>query len=186
MQETIKRRLKNIPDDAIILTIIPSEHYMDINLFILNHWMTSKPTHKGTYISLNRPFSSLVNTLNTNKIDMQRLFFIDCVTKKSRESENCVYLGTEYSLTNLGIALTTLLEKEEFSFVFLDSLNTLALYNGLESALKFSHFLITKLRDHNKNGIILGIHEDTNIRIVRELSQLCDVVIDLADKTTFT
>ncbi|MFH1972297.1 MAG: hypothetical protein ABIJ18_02355 [archaeon] len=186
MQEEIKSRLKDIPEDSIILTIIPSEHYMDINLFILNHWLTKKPTHKGTYISLNRPFSSLVTTLNSNNIDMERLFFIDCVSKRVKESENCVFLGTEYSLTNLGIALTTLLKKDDFSFVFLDSLNTLSLYNGLESALKFSHFLISQLRDHNKNGIILGIHEDTNKRIVRELSQLCDIVIDLSDKTTFT
>jgi len=186
MYQLIESKLANLPKNSIILTIIPSENYNDINMFMLKHWLDKNPTHKGTYVSLNRPYQNLHSTLLNAKVDTKRLFFLDCISKESIEHENCIFIGSEYSLTNLGIALSTILKKEEFSFMFLDSLNTLAIYNGMNSTIKFTHFLITKLRTHNKDGIILGIHEDTNKKIITELSQLCDVVIDLSDKTTFT
>ena len=187
MIELIKSKLEGIPPDSVILTIIPTEHYQEINMFMVKHWLEINPGHRGTYISLNRPFNNLVSTLQRKDVDTSRLFFVDCVTKREEaDIGNCIFIGTENSLTRLGIALSSLVSKEELSFVYLDSLNTLALYNGLDSAIKFTHFLITKLRNHSKNGIILGINEHTNKKIINELSQLCDVVIDLADKTTFT
>jgi len=186
MYEIIKSKLENIPKNSIILTIIPSEHYANINLFLIKHWLDKNPSHRGAYVSLNRPFTNLNLTLNSGEIDTTRLFFVDCVTKKSLTADNCIFLGTENSLTNLGIALSSLVRSKDLSFIYLDSLNTLALYNGLESALKFTHYLITKLRNHEKDGIILGIHEHTNRRIISELSQVCDVVIDLSERTTFT
>lgn len=183
MYKTIEGKLKNIPANSIVLTIIPTESYFDVNLFLIKHWLDKNPSHKGAYVSLNRPFNNLSSSLISKKIDTERLFFIDCVTKKVQNIDNCIFIGTQNSLTNLGIAISSLISKDEFSFLYLDSLNTLALYNGMDSAIKFAHFLITKLRSHNKNGIILGIHEHTNKRIINELSQICDVVIDLSNKS---
>ena len=184
MYEIIKRKLENVQKKSIILAIIPHQHYQDVNLFLLKYWMDLSKEN-GAYVSLNRPYKNLLETLAAGKIDSKRLFFIDCVTKNEIDVPNCYFLKTQQSLTNLSIAISTVIKTVKPSFIFLDSLNTLALYNEMDSAIKFAHFLVTKLRANNVDGIILGIEDDKNKQIITELSQICDKVIDLTDTTFF-
>jgi archaellum biogenesis ATPase FlaH len=184
MYEIIRRKLENLPKNAIILAIIPHQHYQDINLFLLRYWMDiAKST--GAYVSLNRPYKNLIETLNSGKIEHKRLFFVDCVTKNEVDVPNCYFLKTQQSLTNLSIAISTVLKTEKPEFVFVDSLNTLALYNEMDAAIKFAHFLVTKLRTNNVDGIILAIQDEKNREIITDLSQICDKIIDLTDTTFF-
>lgn len=184
MYEIIKKKLDNVQKNAIVLAIVPHQHYQDVNLFLLKYWMDiSKGS--GVYISLNRPYKNLLDTLAAGKIDSKKLFFIDCVTKSEQDVPNCYFLKTQQSLTNLSIAISTVIKTEKPDFVFLDSINTLALYNEMDAAVKFAHFLLTKLRANSVNGIILGIEDEKNKQIITELSQICDKVIDLTDTTFF-
>lgn len=184
MYEAIKKKLENLPKNAIILTIIPAQHYQDVNLFMLKYWMDLS-NKSGAYISLNRPYNNLIENLDQGKIDAKKLFIIDCVTKNELDVPNCYFLKTQQSLTNLSIAISTVLKTQKPSFLVLDSLNTLALYNELDTAIKFAHFLITKLRTHEIDGIILAVNEEKNKRFITELSQICDKVIDLSDTSFF-
>lgn len=184
MYELIKKKLENIKKNAIILAIVPPQHYQDINLFLLKYWMDSTKGN-GAYVSLNRPYKNLLETLDEGKIDAKRLFFIDCVTKNELDVANCYFLKTQQSLTNLSIAISTVIKTEKPAFVFVDSLNTLALYNEMDAAIRFAHFLVTKLRTNNVDGIILGLEESKNKAIITELSQICDKVIDLSETTFF-
>ena len=184
MYELIKKKLENIQKKTIVLAIIPPQHYFDIHIFLLKYWMDISKGN-GIYISLNRPYKNLIETLNHGKIDHKRLFFIDCVTKNEVDIPNCYFLKTQQSLTNLSIAISSVLKSDKPSFIFLDSLNTLALYNEKSAAIKFGHFLITKLRSNEVDGIILATPDEKNKDIINELSQISDKVIDLTDTTFF-
>ena len=137
----------------------------------------------GVYVSLNRPYRNLLENFSTGKIEHNNLFFIDCVTKNEVDVANCYFLKTQQSLTNLSIAISTIIKQENPSFIFLDSLNTLALYNEMDAAVKFTQFFVTKLRTNNVDGIILAIEESRNKKLIMGLSQMCDKVIDMTDTT---
>ncbi len=184
MYELIRKKLENLQKNSIILAIIPHQHYQDVNIFLLKYWMDISKGN-GAYISLNRPYRNLIDTLSAGKIEHNRLFFIDCVTKNEIDVPNCYFLKTQQSLTNLSIAISTSIKTEKPTFVFLDSLNTLALYNEMDAAIKFAHFLVIKLRANNVDGIILAIEDNKTKEIITELSQMCDKVIDLTDTTFF-
>jgi hypothetical protein len=184
MYEVIKQRLRTLPDDAIVLTIVPADQYQDINFFLLDHWM-KKSNNYGTYLSLNKPYNYLKKCLEAKGIDEKRLFFIDCVTRKETTANNCIFLHTQQSLMNISISISRVFKQSKPDFLILDSLNTLVLYNGSGPALKFAHFLVTRLREHKVQGILLVVAEEKNSNVVNELSQLCDKVIDLSKSTTF-
>ncbi|MDP3728389.1 MAG: hypothetical protein Q8R18_02950 [bacterium] len=184
MYELMRKKLDNLPKNAIVLVIIPHQHYQDVNLFLLKYWM-DLAKRNGAYISLNRPYGNLVDTLNMGKIDANKLFFIDCVTKNEYDIPNCYFLKTQQSLTNLSIALSTVMKTEKPSFVFLDSLNTLSLYNEKDATIKFAHSFVRKLRVNNIDGIIVGIQDPKNKYLIKELSQICDKVIDITDTNFF-
>ena len=45
--------------------------------------------------------------------------------------------------------------------------------------LKFIHYLTGKIRLWNIQGIMVALHEDTDKRLISEISQFCDRMIDL-------
>ncbi len=184
MFEIIKRKLETLTKNSIVLVVMHPQNYQEVNLFLIKYWVDIA-SKNGVYVSLNRPYNNLIETLKSGKIDPEKLFFIDCVTKNELDIPNCYFLKTQQSLTNLSIAISTVVKKEKPSFIFIDSLNTLALYNEMSSAIKFSHFLISKLRTNNVDGILVGIKDEKNQEIILDLSQICDRVIDLTDTTFF-
>ena len=50
---------------------------------------------------------------------------------------------------------------------------------------KNKHFLITKLRKNNIDGLIVGIQDEKNKDFITNISQLCDKVIDISDTSSF-
>ena len=184
MYEFMKKKLENLQKNSILLVIVPHHHYQDMNTFLLKYWM-DRFAGNGAYISLNRPYKNLLETLENGKIESKRLFFIDCVTKNEIDIPNCYFLKTQQSLTNLSIAISTVLKSEKPSFIFVDSFNTLVLYNERDATIKFGHFLVKKLRANKVNGIILATQDVKNKGIIAEISQISDKVIDLTDTTFF-
>ncbi|HII14601.1 MAG: hypothetical protein QT08_C0020G0026 [archaeon GW2011_AR17] len=184
MYEFMRKKLENLPKNAIVFVIISPQHQQDMNIFLLKYWM-DLAKRNGAYISLNRPYGNLLDTLNMAKIDPNKLFFIDCVTKNEYDVPNCYFLKSQQNLSNLSIAVSTVMKTEKPSFVFLDSLNTVSLYNEKDAAIKFTHFLITKLRKNNIDGLIVGIQDEKNKDFITNISQFCDKVIDISDTSSF-
>ncbi|MBI2672799.1 hypothetical protein HYX19_00925 [Candidatus Woesearchaeota archaeon] len=181
MKERLEKELADLPDNFIILTLLPPNKYSDVNLHFLDLFI-NKNNHRGTYITVNRPYKSLVSMLNKSKIDHNRLFFIDCITGEvsgEEKAANCVFLDSPSSLTDLEIAIDEVLKRKEHNFILLDSLDTLSFYNDINSVVKFAHILTSKIRLNNINGVMITLHEDTDKRLINELARFCDKVIDL-------
>ena len=177
----IEDELKKLKGDFIVLTILPSEQYENVNLALLKI-LVNKMGYKGGYISVNRPYQNLTILLNNNKINPKSLFFIDCVSRQVKEQDdvkNCVFIDAPTNLTEISIAADNVLRDKGKRFIFIDSLDTLTLYNNAETVIRFAHNLINKMRMHNTSGVILSLHDDTDKKMIDELAQFCDKVIDL-------
>lgn len=184
MLNKIKKEIKTLPDNFVVLTIVPYEKSEKINLGLLN-FLINEQKNKGSYIAINKPYQNISEILNKNKIDSNQLFFIDCMTKKAggqtTDVTNCSFIDNPSNLTSLGIEIEKLFKKAEHNFIFLDSLNMLAQYNNKKQIIQFTHSLLSKVRVNNIKGIVVGLHEETDDDLIAELSQLCDKVLDFRD-----
>jgi hypothetical protein len=45
--------------------------------------------------------------------------------------------------------------------------------------IRFGRSIINRIRENKMNGVMIGLHEDTDKRIIDELSVVCDKVINL-------
>ncbi len=178
MKKELENELKNLPQDSVILTLLPRENYKELNMHLVKIIM-DKTNGRGNYVAVNRSYNQLVKDMGKCKINHKNLFFIDCASEKGKNTDNCNFLGGAESLTNIGIALTPFYKDKDFSFIFIDSLDTLSVYHGPKMVIKFARSIIDKIKQNKMNGIMLGLHEDVDQQVINELSLMCDKMIDL-------
>jgi len=182
MYNKLEKELKDLPQNFIVGFVVSSNKYEETNLHLLEFFV-NKLGYSGSYVTVNRPYENLVFTLDKHKINMDKLFFIDCITKNIGGAEknipNCLFLDSPSSLTDLGIALHEYvsLTKDKKRFLFLDSLSTLFIHNDRNTMMRFIHYITGKMRLWNISGIMISLHEETDKNIIAELSQFCDKII---------
>jgi hypothetical protein len=125
-----------------------------------------------------------MNVFQENKINSDSVFIIDGITPLSsgiKKVGNAVFLGSPRALTHISIAAGAVMEKldKNKSFLFLDSLSTLCLYNNTLNVTRFLHFLINQMHKFGTLGIILSVESEMDKGMIAELSQFCDRVIEL-------
>jgi hypothetical protein len=182
--EKLGDELSKLPDNFVVSVIIPSDYYKSVSMYMLNYLLNEKQ-HNGAYISLNRPFDNLLTMFDEKQINHSGLFFIDGITKRlsgmTTDHDNVVFLDGPENLTDMGIALHkyTSVTNSKKSFIYIDSVSTLCIHNSIERVQKFIHYLSGKMRLWGINGVMVALNEDTDKRILSELTQFSDKVIHL-------
>lgn len=179
MYDLLRKRLEALPKNAIVLVIVPSQLYQEVNIIILKYYLANSKK-KGIYLSFDRPLNNLLENLKAAKIESSSLHFIDTITKNELDTPNSYFLKTQKSMTKLKLALHALLKTKKSSFVIMDSLNTIFLYNKPERAMKFLENLVLKCRTQQLQGILLGT-EQNNKEYLEKISSLCDQTINLIE-----
>ena len=180
--ETVKKIIDSFNGNFIVLLIVNSENYLDTNIAILKE-VTKKSV--GVYITLNRPYSSLVPLLEHKKVNTKKIFFIDCVTKTvggKEEGENVIYLENAQGLTNLCMTIVEAVKAlpGENKFLILDTLATLSVYNSEGSVSKFVHFLTNKMRMLKLNGVLLSAEKEMDLKLAKQLEPFVDKTVDIS------
>ena len=184
MAEKLDKELSKLPQGFIAGVTTSSDGYKEANLQILN-FLVNKQNATGSYITVNRPYANVVETLKERNIDSNKIHFIDCITKtaggKLPNVKNCEFVSSPEHLTELSIALHNYITSsdEKNRFLHIDSLSTLCVHNDSESILKFVHYLTGKMRVFGLNGIIISLKEETDKKMISELSQFCDKMIHI-------
>lgn len=182
----LKSKFENIPQGSIILVISDAKETLKININILKILMIGETS--GLYITINQPYKSLIKILKENNINIKNLFFIDCITEtihgKPERTRKCLFISSPKGLTELGIAVSEVLEsiKKREKFMFMDSLSTLLIYNSAGSIAKFSHFLMNKIRLANVTGIFISIEKEMDKKLISQLSSFSDRIIMIKGK----
>ncbi len=90
----------------------------------------------GIYVSLNKTQKSTENILRKNKINTNKIFFIDCVTSE-KTREDVLHIAPD-QLDLLSSAINTFIKDiKGKKFLILDALSTLLIYNDENKVAKF-------------------------------------------------
>lgn len=182
----ISKELEDIEDNPITSILVGDKAYTKTNIAVLKYFVNERKI-SGVYITVNKPYQTLVNFFNKNGINTNRIFFIDMITKLSGDQpnriDNCLFMESPESLTDLSIALTEVIKSiQGDKFIFLDTLSTLLIYHELGTVTKFAHFLTNKMRVWMVKGVIISLIKETKPSLEAELTQFCDKVIDVKEE----
>lgn len=177
----IEEELKGLPEKFIVLVITPLQKFQETSMKMLDTMINRYKN--GSYVTINKPYQSMVKILESNNISDRNVFFIDCITQYLREKEaisrNCRFVDSPSNLTEVGIILDPIIKDDIHKFLIIDSLDTMTVYNELETVIKFAHYITGKLRFHDMSGVLLAVKEKSDERFISELGQFCDKVITI-------
>jgi KaiC/GvpD/RAD55 family RecA-like ATPase len=90
----------------------------------------------GIYVSLNKTHESIENILKKEKINTNKLFFIDCVTSEQKRDD--VLHISPRELGKLSSAISTFIKDiPGKKFLIIDALSTLLIYNDENKVARF-------------------------------------------------
>ena len=179
----LKEELKKLGElkEFVVLATVKAKNYQKINLEIVKN-LTKELNIPGVYVTLNKPYLTMKDIFKKAGIDVRLIIFIDAATKveEQKKEKDCLFIGNPENLSDISIAMdqaVRALPKDKF--LFFDSLNTLLIYNEVPTVLKFIHFLASKMRVWKVKGIIISLEKKRNKELIDELSQFCDIKLDL-------
>ena len=162
---------------------LPAEQYFDINAETVKLLLSAG--YSGLYISLHRPYPNLLSSLKAKGVNVSKLLFIDGASSQAEvrgaESEKCTYISNELNVDELTRAIYKMLPKlKGDTFVFLDSITTLVLYQPLSEALRFTEFLNRTVSNGEVNGVVVNVARDlAQKKFVKDIMLHVDDVIKI-------
>ena len=177
--------LNGAEKDEIVLVIVDSDDYEEANRNMIRY-LTKDREDLGVYVTVNKPCIDVKNFLEDDGISLDRLFFVDAISKQTcgieTEYDNVIFLDSPEDLTGMSIVISETLESmgDTERFVFLDSISTLEVYNEKKTITKFAHYLTGKMRSwDNVSGIVLSLRNEVDEQFIQQLSQFCDRKIEI-------
>lgn len=144
--------------------------------------IVSKLSERVCYVTLNKPYKTLLKDFEKSKIDSNKFFFIDCVTKKVKNEEasgQVVYVSSPKALTEINIVMKKVLNAGKIDSTIFDSLSTLLVYEGSHAVVRFSHSIISMFRTLGSKGILISLREDMQNELINDLNMFVDKVVEL-------
>lgn len=179
----IQLKLATMPENWVVLFLVDPEKYTRFNLELLR-LLAHDLQLPGIYITINKPYTHLITTLQREGIPLDRLIFIDAISRSIGQAKDrgrhCLYVAGPDNLIDIGIGLTEAVGRfrgQATPFVFLDSLSTLLLHNTTAAVGKFSHFTISKIRAWNVRGVVMSLEQDITSDVMRTITQYCDEIL---------
>ncbi|MDD5416559.1 MAG: hypothetical protein PHU12_01130 [Candidatus Aenigmarchaeota archaeon] len=177
---SITKDFHDVKKGDSVLLLANSKNYASDNVNVVKHFSSKR--YKGIYVTVNRPYENIRAMLKQKNVNMDSMYFIDMISRKSNleaTDERCIYVNSPESLTGTGIALEQIAKTVRGDkFIYLDSLSTLLTYNPKQTVLKFAHFLATKTREWNVVGIVISLKNQTDKNMLSQLTQFFDKVIE--------
>ncbi len=181
--DIIEKSLDGV-DQYVALATVDAEHYQETNIALV-HYLTAVDGTPGVYVTLNKPFNTMEAIFRRNTINTDMIIFIDAVTKTTggniEKTNKCLFIGSPENLSDISLAMDQAVRAipGEKKFLFFDSLSTLLIYNKPATVAKFIHFLSGKMRMWHVKGIIISLEKESDKELLSELSQFCDIRLDL-------
>jgi len=165
--------------NQIIVLIIPEENYTERLINIVKEM--NQLDGKICYISLNRPYNSLLTSFKKAGINTDNIYVIDAITRTAQlalKCDNCEFVSSPGALTELSVTISNLMETGRFKYIIFDSLSTLLVYESDNTIAKFVHFLMAKVRVVGCNAIFTCLKQDADSILVKDINMFADKVIN--------
>ena len=133
------KELKSLGNAFNVLVIVPPEKLQKyVNSFL--RFLTSQNKH-GVYISLNKPYVSIKKEFEKDKINMERITFVDCITasvSKPAPKESVLFIKSPGDLTGLSFTIRKAINSTKSNkFLVMDALRTLLIYSSSNTVASF-------------------------------------------------
>lgn len=139
----------------------------------------------GVYISASRAANEVIEGLEGVGITTEKIQFLDMVSSGIHGGTNTVYENVAYidSPIMLESALLRTMyfmrtTTQERNFVFLDSVNALAIYNEERMLAEYLHTFVNTFRQREVLSIILNVPDQTPPGVLANLDLYCSDLID--------
>lgn len=171
---------KAIEENDIVLLLLPNQSYSekikDIAVIV------SKTGKKICYVSVNKPFETLLKDFEKNRIDHKKFYIIDCVTKNvggASPADNVVCVSSPKALTEMNIAIKNVLETAKTEITMFDSLSTLLIYEDPHVVIRFVHSIVSMFRALKSKGILISLKDDIQSELIKDLNMFVDKVVEM-------
>ena len=153
----IETEIQDIEKYSTILVVSSAEKLqLAVNTIIK---LFSRKKLVGVYVCLNRPYKAAKTLLEKEKIRLDKVFFIDCITShigQPDKSEGVLHICSPAELTGLTTAISSFIKTVEGKkYIFLDALTTLLIYNKEDVVLAFMKSLLGFATESNTQLIVL-------------------------------
>jgi len=183
-----EEKLKGIPPKSVVmLETSPEENQIRLIADFLKH----RRRDKGIYVSSNRPTNDLVEKFLTYDFDLGSaleaggICVIDLMSRSvgANEVKGGIYVSSPSELSATQMAIEKAFERIDCesgkTWLLLDSISTLLVFNSPDALLQFLHFLIGRLRVLQFNGMIFTVEGSVDEKVLSTIRQFCDMVIKL-------
>jgi hypothetical protein len=170
---------KDFSENQIVLVTMPKERYNSVMPEIQEG--ADKSSAKIGYITINKPFNSIIANLAKININKSKFYFVDAITATVEAPpivDNCFFVSSPTALTDISLAFSSLLSDKACDIVVFDTISTLGIYQDLGSVVRFAHNLITKVRVTSKRAVFIALKEDSEV-LIKDLNMFVDKIIDL-------
>jgi hypothetical protein len=153
--------LADIKPGEVVFVIVPAENSMVSNIETLRHSFTLG--YKCVYVSLNRDVGELLRVFNHAGLDTTRIVFIDGIGRLQAEpmveSKNVVYVTGPTAPREIldALARTMLRFDADKKMVYIDSLNSILMFNTPEKTRAFITALADLMRQLNAVGVSVSV-----------------------------
>lgn len=138
----------------------------------------AKEYDKVCYVTFSRPYHSFIKYFQVNKIDMDKFFFIDCITKlaikRPEKTKNCIFLSGPNAFTEVNDTIRNVLQKKRFDLLIFDSLSSLLIYEKEDFVMRFLHGLAAMIKASNCKSVFIVLKKDVETNTVKNLGMLID------------
>lgn len=166
--------------DNDILVVVFSENYQE-KLFELIKEI-EKQDEGICYISLNKPYPSLIGSFKKNNINVNKFLFVDaitCTVKRTKPEKNCIFISSPNALTELNIVITETIKSQNFKFLVFDSLSALLVYEKMLGVREFVHSVVNNLRIYKTKGAFIILKGDIDSTVMRDLRMFADKIVKI-------
>jgi hypothetical protein len=173
---------KEISNNKKILMILPDK--LDSPEYILGLIKTMKNVDKICYVTLYKSRVFLLDKFKKNNINVDKLYFVDCVSayiKEPEPAENTYFAPAPYELESIKKGINLAIEKG-YSFIIFDSLSALLQYGlyvpaGADILVRFIKSFSDVLEKNNGIIIFLCNKKATETLLIEESLVIFDKVI---------
>jgi CBS domain-containing protein len=135
---------------------------------------------KPVFVTINKPYFSLVKMLKAKGIDPAVFYFIDASSSDDATSKGKNYEKIDpANMTELLLIIEKCLQTNNYDGLIFDSISTLLAYQEEEMVIRFARSLIGKLRKTKVKGIFLCAKDDLKTSLMKNLNMLADYSVDI-------
>jgi len=166
------------------LVFIRNQDYVSSVISVIKN-VYNDDQKKILYISLVRPYKSLIGSFSEQGLDTNKVIVIDGITKRimanPQEFSNCRYASSPTAHDEIISSMKDILKSFEVDNIIFDPLSQVSIYSYEADAIKFIHELLSTISVlGNCEATFLCMKSDRDSSFISNVSGYVDRIIDLA------